>query len=92
MPNKEFWKNKRRSRKGRAFGQGKPDRALKRDLELEAGFAKWLAYLRQHLGSEYAWDRPYPNDLEQINAIDKKRPSCFESRRNGVRKTSTPCR
>lgn len=39
-------------------------------LEVEAGFEVWLAFVRQHLGSSYAWDRPYTSDLEQVNAID----------------------
>jgi hypothetical protein len=39
-------------------------------LEIETGFEVWLAFVRQHLGSSYAWDRPYTSDLEQVNAID----------------------
>ncbi len=39
-------------------------------LEVEAAFAKWLEFLRQHLGSAYAWDRPYANDLEKVEAIE----------------------
>ena len=39
-------------------------------MEIEAGFEVWLAFLRQHFGSSYAWDRAFKSDLEQVNAID----------------------
>jgi hypothetical protein len=65
-------KNKRRSSQGRSFGKGQTRQRAQARLEIEAGFAKWLAYLRQYLGSAYAWDRSYANDLEQIDAIDKE--------------------
>ena len=62
--------NKRSSGQGGALGKGQTGQRTSAGLEIEAGFEKWIAFLRQHLGSSYAWDRSYASDLEQVDAID----------------------
>ena len=60
----------------RSDSQGRPHRTRQgrsvapAGLEVEAAFEVWLAFLRQHLGGSYAWDRAHTSDLEQVNAID----------------------
>jgi len=62
--------NKRSGVQSGSFSKGKARQRTSAGLEIEAGFEVWLAFLRQHLGSSYAWDRPFTSDLEQVNAID----------------------
>ena len=62
--------DKRSSHQGGSLSKGKARQCTSAGLEIEAGFEVWLAFVRQHLGSSYAWDRSFPSDLEQVNAID----------------------
>src|SRR5262249_43453500 len=39
---------------------------------IEAGFTRWLAFLRQHFGSAYAWHGPFESDLARVEAIDRE--------------------
>jgi len=63
-------KKKRGSDQSGSFGKRKIRQRPSTGLEIEAGFEVWLAFLRQHLGSSYAWDRAFQSDLEQVNAIN----------------------
>ena len=65
-------KDKRSSNKGRAFGEGERGHRPSAGLEIEAGFKKWITFVREHFGRSYAWDRPFANDLERVDAIDKE--------------------
>lgn len=62
--------DKRRSGQSGSVSKWQARQHTSAGLEVEAGFEVWLAFVRQHLGSSYAWDRPYTSDLEQVNAID----------------------
>jgi hypothetical protein len=62
--------NKRSGLQSGSLGEGKARQRTSAGLEIEAGFEVWLAFLRQHLGSSYPWDRPFTSDLDQVNAID----------------------
>jgi hypothetical protein len=62
--------NKRGSGQSGSVGQRQGRQHTSKGLEVEAGFEVWLAFVRQHLGSSYAWDRSYASDLEQVDAID----------------------
>lgn len=63
-------KDKRGSGKGGPFGSRSRRQNAPEGLEVEAGFEKWLAFLREHLGSAYSWHGPYANDLEKVEAIE----------------------
>jgi hypothetical protein len=63
-------KDKRRSRKGRSVGKRTGGQRPAAGLEIEAGFQKWLTFLRERFGRSYAWDGPFASDLEKVNAID----------------------
>lgn len=63
-------KDKRGSGKGGPISSRSRRKNPPEGLEVEAGFEKWLAFLREHLGSAYSWDRPYASDLEKVEAIE----------------------
>jgi hypothetical protein len=64
--------NKRSSGQRGSLGKGQTRERTPAGLEIKAGFQVWLAFIRQHLGSAYAWDRPFASDLERVNAIDEE--------------------
>jgi hypothetical protein len=41
-------------------------------LEAEAGFEKWIAFVRERLGCSYAWNGPFANALDRVNTIDRE--------------------
>ena len=65
-------KDKRSGIEGGAFGKGQARHGAPEGLEIEAGFEVWLAFLRNHLGDSYAWDRDFASDLERVDAIDRE--------------------
>jgi len=62
--------NKRSRGKGSPIVEREGRQRSPSGLEIEAGFKKWIAYLREHLGRSYPWDGPFTNDLDRVNAID----------------------
>jgi hypothetical protein len=64
--------NKRSRHKGSAVRKGQAGHRAAEGLEIEAGFKIWLSFLRDHLGSSYAWDRNFTSDLDRINVIDEE--------------------
>ena len=62
--------NKRSSGQSGSLGKREARQRTSAGLEIEAGFEVCLAFVRQHLGSSYAWDRSFTSDLEQVDAID----------------------
>lgn len=65
-------KDKRRSRKSGPVGEGRGGQRSPAGLEIEAGFEKWVACLRDRFGRAYSWNGPFANALEKIEAIDKE--------------------
>jgi hypothetical protein len=65
-------KNKRSGGKSGAFGERQARQRPPQGLEIETGFAKWLAFARDHFGSAYAWDRAFASDLERVEVIDRE--------------------
>ena len=63
-------KNKRSRAKGSPIVEREGRQRSPSGLEIEAGFEKWIAYVREHLGRSYSWDGPFTNDLDRVNAID----------------------
>jgi len=63
-------KNKRSRDKGSPIVEREGGQRSPSGLEIEAGFKKWIAYVREHFGRSYSWDGPFANDLERVNAID----------------------
>lgn len=63
-------KDKRGSGKGGSISSRSRRKSAPEGLEAEAGFEKWLAFLREHLGSAYSWNGPYASDLEKVEAIE----------------------
>jgi hypothetical protein len=64
--------NKRSSYKGGSVSKRESRQRTSAGLEIEAGFAKWIAFVRKRLGRSYPWHGPFANDLERVNAIDKE--------------------
>lgn len=65
-------KDKRRSAKSRKVGEGQGGACASQGLEIETGFSKWLALLRQHFGRAYSWNGPFSSDLGRVEIIDKE--------------------
>ena len=63
-------KDKRSGGKGGAFSKRQARHSAPEGLEIEAGFQIWLAFLRDHFGRSYAWDRDFATDLERVDVID----------------------
>ena len=63
-------KDKRGGGKRGAFSKRQARQRPPEGLEIEAGFKIWLAFLRNHLGNSYAWDRDFESDLERVDAIE----------------------
>lgn len=64
--------NKRSSAKGSAVRKREKRQRAPAGLEVEAGFEKWITFVRKHLGRSYSWNGPFANALERVNAIDKE--------------------
>lgn len=64
--------DKRSRAKGSPVGQGERRQRSPTGLEIEAGFQKWISFVRQHFGRSYPWDRLFANDLDRVTAIDKE--------------------
>lgn len=64
--------NKRSGAQGRAVRKGKERQRAPAGLEAETGFEKWIAFVRERLGCSYAWNGPFANDLDRVNAIDQE--------------------
>jgi len=62
--------NKRSRSEGSQIVKRKERQRSPSGLEIEAGFEKWIAYVREHLGRSYSWDGPFTNDLARVEAID----------------------
>jgi hypothetical protein len=62
--------DQRSDSKGRAVGARQGRSVAPAGLEIEPAFEVRLAFLRQHLGGSYGWDRPSTSDLEQVDAIN----------------------
>lgn len=62
--------DKRRSRKSSKGGERQRGQPPPEGLEIEAGFQKWITFVREHLGRSHAWHGPFATDLARINAID----------------------
>jgi hypothetical protein len=65
-------KDKRSGSKGSAFSKRQARQSAPEGLEIEAGFEIWLAFLRDHFGDSYAWDRDFATALERVDVIDKE--------------------
>ena len=64
--------NKRSSAQGGAIRKRKERQRAPAGLEAEAGFEKWIAFVRERLGCSYTWNGPFANALERVNAIDRE--------------------
>lgn len=65
-------KDKRSGGKGGAFSKRQARRSSPQGLEIEAGFQVWLAFLCDHFGHSYAWDRDFATNLERVDVIERE--------------------
>jgi hypothetical protein len=64
--------DQRSSHKGGALRKRKARQSAPPGLEAEAGFQKWLAFIREYFGRSYSWNGPFASELERIEAIDRE--------------------
>lgn len=65
-------KDKRSSDKGGALGARQGRQTAPSGLEAEAGFQKWIAFIREHFGRSYSWNGPFASELERVEAIERE--------------------